>query len=147
MKGSPTKPALDARDEEPRLGRLGIASCGLLIGAVGQWGLYARLFPNLPQWILEGVGFIPWLTIFAISVCNRPPFGPRPFRYCLLFAMCWYAAVTLLAEALYFFLHPAPRGHVPIIVAQILICLGALTFIVFIRACIAFRRHETKEDA
>ncbi len=149
MTAPPTKPALDEGDEEPRLGTLGIASWGLLIGAIGQCCFYWRLFPDIPKWIVQGVSFIPWLTVFIISFCNRPPFGPRPFRRCLLFAMCWYAVMTLLAEAFYFFIQPAPRGHFPLfIVARVLMyCFGAASFFIFVRACIQLRRYETKSDA
>jgi hypothetical protein len=125
---------------------LNIASYGLLIGAMGQWGFYGRLFPHLPSWIVMGVLFIPWLTIFIISFCNQPPFGPRPFRRCLLLAMCWYAVMTLLAEILCLFIHPAPRGHLSLIVARILMYSGAVSFIVLVRAYIVLRSHETKND-
>ena len=127
---------------------LGIASWGFLIGAMGQWAFFGRLFPRLPNWLVMGTLLIPWLTVYTISFCNRPPFGPRPFRRCLLFAMGWYAVMTLLAEILYFWIQPAPRGHFSLIDGRLLMySFGAASFFVFIRACIVFRRYETKPDA
>jgi hypothetical protein len=127
---------------------LGIASWGFLIGAMGQWAFYYRIFPRLPAWLVMGDLFIPWLTVFIISFCNRPPFGPRPFRHCLIFAMAWYAAMTLLAEALHFFLQPVPRGHFSLIAGRVLMYVfGAVSITVFVRACITLRGYETKPDA
>jgi len=130
------------------MGSLSIASWGLLIGAMGQWAFYYRIFPHLPDWLIFGAVIIPWLTVFTISFCNRPPFGPRPFRHCLIFAISWYAGMTLLAEALHFFMQPAPRGHFSLIAARVLMyVLGAVSVTVFIRACITLRRYETNPDA
>ena len=141
MTAPPTQPAPDDGDD-PSLGTLGIASWGFYIGAIGQAVFYARLFPGLPRWIVMGALSPPWLIIFIISFCNRPPFGPRPFRRCLLFAMCWYAVTTLIAETLYFFIQSAPRGHFSVIVARILMYgVGAVSFFVFVRACIVLRRY------
>ena len=63
-----------------------------------------------------------------------------------MFAMCWYAVATLLAESLHFFLHPPPYGHFSFAVARVLVYLGALSFIVFVRYCIALRRLETEDQ-
>jgi len=129
------------------MGTLSIASWGLLIGAMGQSAFYKCVFPPLSGWIVLCALFVPWLTVFAISFCNRPPFGPRPFRWCLIFAMCWYAVMTLLAETLYFVIQPVPHGHFPLIVARVLMyAFGAVSFFVFIRACIVLRRYETKHE-
>jgi hypothetical protein len=126
---------------------LNVASFGLLIGAMGEWFFYGYLFPRFPAWIVMAAVYIPWLTVFTISFCRQPPFGPRPFRYCLMFAMCWYAAIALLAEALNLLIHPAPHGRFPIILARVLMYLGAFSFIVFVRACVALRRLQTKYDS
>jgi hypothetical protein len=126
---------------------LGIASYCFLIGAIGQWAFYFRLFPRLPQWLVMGAPFIAWLTIFTISFCNRPPFGPRLFRRCLLFAMCWYAVMTLAAEVLYWIVAPAPRGYVSLVVARLLMyCFGVAGFLVFVRASNVLRSYEIKSD-
>lgn len=127
---------------------LGIASWGFLIGAMGQWAFFGTLFPHLSDRLVVGTLLIPWLTVFTISFCNRAPFGPRPFRRCLLFAMVWYAVMTLLAEILYVWIQPAPRGHFSLIVGRLLMYpFGAASIFVFVRACIVIRRNETKPDA
>jgi hypothetical protein len=126
---------------------LSIASLGMWIGTIGQMAIYSRLFPRIPDWLVCGVLSIPWLTVFVISFCNQAPFGPRPFRYCLILSMCWYSSMTLLAEVLLFCIKPAPNGHFSISVARVLMYLfGAASFFIFIKACIAIRRYETKTD-
>ena len=126
------------------MSRLHIASWGLLVGATGQCALYDALLPRLPLWIIFIALLPPWLTVYTISFCREAPFGPRRFRYCLMFAMCWYATMTLLAETLHLLIKPAPHGHFPNPVARVLIYAGALSFIFFLRACIDLRRYETQ---
>jgi len=107
---------------------------------------YWRLFPNLPHWVVAALVFVPWLTVFTISFCNVAPFGPRLFRRCLIFAISWYAAITLIAEALYFALHPPPSGHFPLSIARVLMyAFGILSTVVFVRACNSLRRYETNK--
>jgi hypothetical protein len=60
------------------------------------------------------------LTVYTISFCRQAPFGPRRFRHCLIFAMCWYSVATTLAEALHFLVQPSPHGHFPTSVARVL---------------------------
>jgi hypothetical protein len=122
-----------------------LAEYGLLAGAVGQGGFYKCLIPRVPMWIVLILGLPPWLTTYTLFFFNVPPFGPRPFRYALISAMCWYAAVALLAEVLNLFLGYAPRDHVSIIVARSLMYLGALSFVVSVRIWIALRRYETEK--
>ena len=130
------------------LGKLSIASWGLLIGAMGQWAFYHRILPRFPDWLVFGALAIPWLIVFTISFCNRPPFGPRLFRQCLIFAMSWYVAMTFLAETLHFLVQPAPRGHFSLIAARVLMYVfGAVSVTAFVRAGISLRRYETKPEA
>ena len=124
------------------MSRLHVASWGLLLGAVGQAALYNDLWPRIPLWILFAALLPPWLTVYVISFCRQAPFGPRRFRHCLIFAMCWYAIVTLLAEALHFLNRPVPRGHFPASVARVISYAGAFSFIVLVRACVQLRRDE-----
>ena len=128
------------------MNRLSIASWGLFIGAIGQGDFYGYLFPYLPTWIVTGISLLPWLIVFVISFCKAAPFGPRPFRYCLVFAMCWYTVVTLLAEILYLVTRPEASKHFSIIVARVPIYIGLLSFIVFIRVVFALRRYETEKS-
>lgn len=124
---------------------LNVTSWALLIGALGQTALYAALAPRPPLWMIFGLLIPPWLTVYTISFCRQAPFGPRTFRQCLIFAMCWYAAATLLAEILHFLMRPAPWGQFPAIVARVLTYLGALSLVAFIRACLLLRRLEISE--
>jgi len=130
------------------MGALNIASIGLAIGAMGQSAFFLRLFPKLSAWVVIGTLFIPWLTVHTISFCNRPPCGPRLFRHCLLFAMCWYAMMLVLAEALFFFIQPPPHGHFSLIIGRVLMYFfGAASFFILIRAYLVLRRYENKPDA
>lgn len=129
------------------MGALNVASFGLLIGAIGQRWFYARLFPQVPTWVVWGILCLPGLTVFTISLTKRPPFGPRPFRFCLLFIVGWYALVTIAAEVIQLRVQFPPDGHIPVSAARILMYLGALSLVVFIRASFALRRHETQKDA
>jgi hypothetical protein len=124
------------------MGILNVASWGLLIGALGQSLFYAPLFPRLPTWVVWTFLLPPWLTIFTISFCRQPPFGPRPFRFVLVFAMCWYALAAMLGESLHFLLRPVPAVHYSFTVARSLMYFGALSFIVLVRFCITLRRSE-----
>jgi hypothetical protein len=128
------------------MGTLNVASWGFLIGAGGQFAFYAALFPHLPAWVVWSFLLPPWLTVYTISFCRQPPFGTRAFRYALVFAMCWYGMATLLAESLRFLLQPTRSGHFSFAAARPLMYLGALSFIVFVRFCIALRRHEVEKQ-
>jgi hypothetical protein len=128
------------------MNQLSIVSWGLFIGAIGQGVFYGYLFPHLPTRIVTGISLLPWLIVFVISFCKVAPFGPRPFRYCLVFAMCWYTGVTLLAETLYLLTRPAASKHFSIIVARIPTYLGLLSFIVFVRVLFALRRYEPENN-
>jgi hypothetical protein len=125
------------------MGKLSIASWGLWVGALGQAGLYGNLLPQLPTWAVYAPLLLPWLTVFTISFCRVAPFGPRPFRNCLLFAICWYAVMTAIAEASFLIIHPATQGQFPVIAARILTYFGVLSFIVLIPAYISLRRLDS----
>jgi hypothetical protein len=125
---------------------ISLASFGFFVGAIGQAVFYGILFPHLPKYAFV-IWLVPWLTVFTISFCRQALFGPRPFRWCLIFAMCWYSILALLAEGLYRMMQPSPSEHTKVVVARALMYLGALSFIVFVRACITLRRYETSNDA
>jgi hypothetical protein len=127
------------------MSRLNVASWALLAGGIGQGALYSVLFTHLPPWTIFVVLLPPWLIVYTISFCRQAPFGPRRFRYCLVFAMSWYATTTVVAEILYALIRPDPVGHFPSRLAHLLICFGLLTFAVFIPACTSLRHLETKE--
>jgi len=127
------------------MGTIHIAGWGLLLGAIGQSLLFASLSHNPPSKIIYVLLLIPWLTVYTISFCRRPPCGPRRFRHVLTVAMCWYVVATLLAETLCFIFHPVPHWDHMLVVARVLMYLSALSFVVFLRACIALRRLEAPE--
>jgi hypothetical protein len=127
------------------IGRIHMLSWGLLVGAVGQSLLWGGIFPRAPRWMVFAALLPPWLTVYTISFCRQAPFGPRPFRYCLLFAMCWYALMTATAETLHAFLKPTHDGHVPNTAARILTYLGAVSFVVFIPAFMVLKRYEAAD--
>src|SRR5579864_7185809 len=124
------------------MGILNIASLGLLIGALGQSLLWGNPFPRLPQWIVLIQFLPPWLTVYTISFCRQAPFGPRVFRHCLMFAMCWYATMTMLVEARYLFFHIEQHGRFEIVAAQSLTTLGIFALIVLVWAWVRIRRFE-----
>jgi hypothetical protein len=129
------------------MSKLSIASWGLALGSLGQLGLLGR-FMSHGGWAFRVIPvfvFLPWLTVYAISFCKQPPFGPRPFRYCLIFAMSWYAFITLVAETLSTLAQPVVLGGFPITAARALTYLGAISFVVLIQACVAIRRYEDSQ--
>jgi hypothetical protein len=128
------------------MSKLSIASWGLFVGAIGQGVFYSCVFPHYSVRISVPAALLPWLTVFIISFCKQAPFGPRLFRYCLVFAMCWYGITALLAEILHLFIHGASAAQSSITVARILMYLGALSFIVFIQACFDLRAYEGKAE-
>jgi hypothetical protein len=121
------------------LSKLNVASWGLAVGAGGQAGIYNNLFPEMPTWAILVPVVLPWLTVYTISFCRVLPFAPRPFRNCLLFAICWYTAMTAVAETSLFIIRPT-QVHFPVIAARILGYSGALSFIVLIPAYMSLRR-------
>jgi hypothetical protein len=126
------------------MNRLHMTSWGLLVGAMGQCALFNALLPRLPSWIVFGALLPPWLMVYAISFCRQAPFGPRRFRQFLIFAMGWYALMTLTAEGLHLYIHPAPYGHFPNTLAHGLTFFGALSFVVLIRVCRQLSRLEAE---
>jgi len=64
-----------------------------------------------------------------------------------MLAMSWYAVASLLAECLHYFLRPEPLGPFSFTLPRLLMYLGGLSFIVFVRFCIALRRHEKGNDS
>jgi hypothetical protein len=117
----------------------------LILGAVGQAVLWGSIFPRVPSWIVFVALVPPWLTVYTTSFCRQPPFGPRPLRFCLLFAMCWYGLMTAGAEVLLALIKPAPARFVSHDVARIMIYGGALSFAVFIRTIMLLRRYENPQ--
>lgn len=126
------------------LSRVHIAGYGLVIGAIGQGILYRSVFPLFLSRMIPFIVFPPWLIIYTPFLCRVPRFGPKRCCRHLILAMCWYASTTLVVEALLLLFLPAPGKDVPLELARTLACGAALTFIVFVYACIQMRRYESK---
>lgn len=94
------------------------------------------------MWILDLFLLAPWLTIYTVSFCRQPPFGPRLLRRTLVLAMCGYGLATLLAEGFQFALKPVRSGQSAFMLARLFMYLGSLSFIVFVRFYMVLRRHE-----
>jgi hypothetical protein len=126
---------------------LQIASLGLWVGALGQLAFLDRLFPHHSS-LCTALSLVPWFTIFVVTFCNAPfPCSARAFRYILLFAMCWYASMSLLAEALIFRIQPVSPSHFSLVAGRLLMYpFGAAAFFVFIKASIIIRRHENEPE-
>jgi hypothetical protein len=127
------------------MGLLNLSSFGLAVGAVGQALFFGYLFSNFPSKIgFLGV-LVPWFVIYTITFCRCAPCGRRPFRLILIFAMSWYTAAALLAEVLCLIIRPIPHGHYSLIIPRLLMYLGSLSFIVFVRGCISLRSLESQQ--
>src|SRR5689334_5624312 len=75
----------------------------LLVGVLGQAGFLSQpVKPYLPPIIAAIIIILPWLIVFIITFTKQPFLPPRPFRICLLFALCWFVALTILAEILHY---------------------------------------------
>jgi hypothetical protein len=74
----------------------------LFLGVLGQAGFLSPVTkPYLPVIVAVMISLLPWLIVFTITFTKQSFLPPRPFRLCLLGAMCWFAAVTIFAEILY----------------------------------------------
>jgi hypothetical protein len=109
------------------------------MGAIGQYWFFEGSFNYIPEGVVAGVLSVPWLMLFIITFLKIPPFGRRQFRFCLLFIMCWYTAVTGIAEILYLFVHLPFDEHVSVVAAQIMMYSGFFCYIPLIRAYIKAR--------
>ncbi len=125
------------------MGTLSLASGGFFFGAVGQMLFYGSLFPRISPWLLAVLTLVPWFTVYTVTFCKQPLFGPRPMRHCLVFVMAWYVGMALLAELLALVFHPSPPAHFSLNVARAVTYLpGSVSIFVFVRACIVLRRIE-----
>jgi hypothetical protein len=124
------------------LGFINVAGYGLAFGSIGQALLLAPRFPKLPFWMIYLLLLTPWLIIHAASFCSVAPCGPRRFHQILTVAVSWYALNTLLAELLHVSRSSIPPPKYPAAIPHLIICGGAISFAVLIRAVIEIRRYE-----
>lgn len=125
------------------MGKLNIPGYSLMVGSMGQVALLSPVFPK-HHFIVWMFLLPPWLIVSTITFCRQPPCGIRAFRKTLMFAMCWYATATLLAESLHFAVHPPASDGWSVTVARCLMCVAAWGFIVYIRLCRRLHRLEGK---
>jgi hypothetical protein len=120
----------------------------LFLGMMGQAGLSgAVLKPHLPVWIGAFLIIPPWLIVFVLAFFWRPILPPRPFRRCLVLAMCWIAVVTIIAEA-WFLLGYMPPDSPKFAgtIGRVLMHIGWLGFIPLCWLCAVARRFERLWD-
>jgi hypothetical protein len=122
---------------------------GLFVGVMGQAGFMSPVVkPCLPTFIAVVIFFLPWLIVSTITFTKQSFIPPRLFRFCLLFAMCWFAAITTVAEILYHLGYLPPDGpQNASTLSRVLMHVGWLSFLYLIPLYVADRRCETKRDA
>ena len=121
------------------------ANLSLFLGTMGQAACTGALKPHLPGWIMFLVVCLPFLTVFTITFFKRSFLTPRAFRFCLLFAMCWFALVTFVAEILFQLGFMPPESPTfGRTLSRILMHVGWLSFIPLIRLYLVTRRFEAK---
>jgi hypothetical protein len=131
---------------------LGIGSVvgyfSFFIGVLGQ-ALFLEpvTMPHLPGIIAFMISLFPGLIVFTITFTKQRFLPPRPFRVCLLFAICWFAALTIIAEVLYHLGYMETDGSVdPSIYFRILMHIGWLGLLFIIPLYVTTLRYESKRD-
>lgn len=120
----------------------------LFVGALGQAAFLSPITkPHLPVFVPLLLSLLPWLIVFTVTFTKQPFLSPRPFRYCLLFAMYWFAAVTIIAEVLHW-LGAIPPGSPQFAgtMCRVLMHVGWLSALCVIPLCAAARQHELKRN-
>lgn len=105
---------------------------GLWIGAIGQGVFLTDYFSDLTPLIFI-ILCIPALVIAAITFTNVPFVSRRTFRKCLLFTMVYYGIGCILSEATHYFSSSTSLDSTQVIVSRVMMYLGALSLVGFIR--------------
>lgn len=83
-----------------------LSYCTLFVAAIGQDVVLAPLAQSsMLKSALMAAALLPWLLVLGIHFASRPLFGFVAHHRIWLFALCWYAGLTLSAEALLFLGH------------------------------------------
>jgi hypothetical protein len=109
---------------------VGLLYGSLFFATVGQGVVFVGLLPQRSQWIavLGPFLMIPLLIVFSLTYFNRSPFSPRTHCSCLLVAVGWYAAQTVVAELLILYdLVPSDSDRYGRTFAHVLMHLGWLS--------------------
>jgi hypothetical protein len=107
-----------------------IGNISLLLGCYGQSFLFSALFEKEPSpWLLTSFFVLPWVVIFTVNFTKVPMFTYKTHLRICFSALLWWAGLTLLAEALWIagLMHGLDRTQV--VVGQIMMNLGWLSFI------------------
>ncbi|MES2571245.1 MAG: hypothetical protein V4710_14465 [Verrucomicrobiota bacterium] len=114
------------------------------IGIIGQTAFLSPVTKSyLPALIAVMISMTSMLIVYAITIFRRPWLAARPYRFCLLFAMCWFAGATIFAEILYGLGYmppdsPAYAGSG----TRVMMHIGWLSALFMIPLYIAIRRYE-----
>ena len=121
----------------------------LFIGCLGQVGFLSPVTkPHLPVIVAAMISMLPGLIVFTITFHNRSFLPPRPFRFCLLFAICWFAAFTIFAEILYHLGYMPPDSPSDAVTpCRVLMHIGWLSLLFIVPRYVAAYRYESKRDA
>jgi hypothetical protein len=119
----------------------------LILGCLGQTAFMSPVVkPYLPAWMVVPIFILPYLLVFLITYFKRSFLSPRQFRFCLIFAMGWFAAVTIVAEIL------CQLGYMPPdspaygrTMARVLMHVGWLSFIPLICLYVLVRQAESQQ--
>ena len=132
---------------------IAISSCAgyfsLLFGTIGQAAFMSPVVKlHLPLIIAVPIFLLPWLLVYTITFTNQPFLPPSQFRFCLVFAACWFTVLTLVAETLYHFGHMPPDSpQYARALSRGLMHFGWLSLLYFIPAYWFTLSHQSKRDA
>jgi hypothetical protein len=115
-----------------------IGQHSLFIAGFGQSFFYLHQFkPYLPVWAAVSFLLISWAIVFFLFYHERPLFSPRFIRCWWLFAACWCALFTLMAEAIWIlgYMPPPTAEHrvAADVMVQVLMNFCWLSFIPMVR--------------
>jgi hypothetical protein len=124
----------------------------LFIAIIGQMTVFSPLIgkDRLAIFFATVIFMVPWFIVFLLNFTNRPLFPPqKTFRW-WLFASCWYAALTIIGEILYFagylpiktIHHTSEDYYIPRAL-HVLMFVGLLSFIPLIRYLKFHRGQKT----
>ena len=116
------------------------------IGVLGQ-ALFLEPVtkPHLPAVIAVMISLLPGLIVFTITFTKQHFLPPRSFRFCLLFAMSWFAVLTIAAEVFHHLGYMPPDSAD--IQSRVFMHIGWLSLLYIVPLYISTRRYESKRDA
>lgn len=121
----------------------------LFAGVMGQAAFLGPVTkPHLPAFIAVMICLPPWLIVFTITFTKQSFLPPRPFRFCLLFAACWFAAVNIAAEIWYHlgYMPPDSPSYAGTL-SRVFMRIGWLSLLFIVPLYVAAYHYETKRDA